>query len=88
MKRKVFLIVLAAALCFAATSVADSDGLTFPQTCWTKLSRDVTLYYQVSENDPLKAVGTLSAGTYVREVGGSSENGKICIMFADFGNYG
>ena len=86
MKRRVFLILLAAVLCMAAYAAADSEGLSFAQTCWTKLSREVTLYYEI--DGQLNNVGSLGAGTYVREVGGGDYDGKICIMFSDFGNYG
>ena len=84
MKRKVFLIVLAAVLCFAAT--ASALELTFAQTCWYKLATDVTLYVQIQEGDPLTAAGTLSAGTYVRPTGDTMD-GKAGISF-NFETYG
>ena len=83
MKRKVFLIVLAAALCFAAAAFAD-DGLQFNQTCLYWLARDVTAYIQV--DDSLRAF-TLPAETYVRQVENGGLDGKTCIMFGAFGNY-
>ena len=84
MKRKVFLIVLAAVLCFAAT--ASALELTFAQTCWYKLATDVTLYVQIQDGDPLTAAGTLSAGTYVRPTGDTMD-GKAGISF-NFEAYG
>lgn len=84
MKRKVFLIVLAALLCFAAA--ASALELTFAQTCWHKLATDVTLYVQIQEGEPLTAAGTLSAGTYVRPTGDTME-GKTGISF-NFETYG
>lgn len=84
MKFKVFLIVLAAALCFAAA--ASALELTFAQTCWHKLATDTTLYVQIQSGDPLTAAGTLSAGTYVRPTGDTMD-GKTGISF-QFETYG
>ena len=84
MKRKGFLIVLAAALCFAAA--ASALELTFAQTCWHKLSTDTTLYVQIQPGEPLTAAGTLPAGTYVRPTGDIMD-GKAGISF-QFETYG
>ena len=82
MKRKVFLIVLAAVLCFAAAASADSGGLTFAQTCWHKLATATTLYVQIQPGDPLTAAGTLEAGTYVRPTGDTMDGkAEISIGF-------
>ena len=84
MKLKVFLITLAAALCFAAA--ASALELTFAQTCWHKLATDTTLYVQIQSGDPLTVAGTLPAGTYVRPTGDTMD-GKAGISF-QFETYG
>lgn len=87
MKRCIFLILLAAMLFVAASAFADSEGLPFNATCWYKLSKDVTLYVEVNEGEPLTAVQTLPAGTYVRPTGDTKE-GKSGIGYLEFGIYG
>ena len=77
MKRRLFCLILAAALCIAAAASAD---LTFAQTCTEKLARDTTLYTDVEGEANLLASGTLSAGTYVK-TNGLSKEGKTGITY-------
>ena len=78
MKRRVFLFILAAALCIAAA--ASAIELTWNQTCMQKTSRAVTLYVHI-EGDSLTAANTLPAGTYIRTTGQSME-GKTGISYS------
>ncbi len=84
MKRRIFLLLLAAALCL--TAAASAIELTFAQTCWDKTSRDVTLYVRVEEGGSLIAAQTLPAGTYIRPTGDTAE-GKAGISYG-FEQYG
>ena len=79
MKRRIFLLLLAAALCLA-TVPASAIELTFAQTCTQKTSRDTQLYVQVEEGGALTPAQTLPAGTYIRTNGLSAE-GKTGITY-------
>lgn len=79
MKRRVILLILAAALCMILAS-ASAIELTFAQTCTEKLSRDVQLYVLVGDTDSLTPAQTLPAGTYVRS-NGLSAGGKVGITY-------
>lgn len=79
MKRRVFLIILAAVLCMAAA--ASALELTFSQTCKHKLSRATTLYTDPEGNGNLVPGGTLAAGTYVIP-NGRSANGLTGITYS------
>ena len=69
MKRRVFLIIITAVLCFAAASFAAE--LTFSQTCRQKTSRATQLYTDPEGNGQLVASTMLPAGTYL------ITNGKV-----------
>ena len=61
MKRRIFLLLLAAALCLAIVP-ASAIELTFAQTCTQKISRDTQLYVQVDEGGALAPAQTLPGG--------------------------
>lgn len=79
MKRRVFLIILAAVLCM--TAAASALELTFSQQCRHKLSRTVQLYTDPEGNGNLYPAGSLSAGTYVVP-NGLSANGLSGITYS------
>ena len=79
MKRRIFLLLLAAAL-YLSIVPASAIELTFAQTCTEKTSRDTQLYVQVEEGGALMPAQTLPAGTYIRTNGLSAE-GKTGITY-------
>ena len=79
MKRRVFLIILAAVLCMAAA--ASALELTFSQTCKHKLSRATQLYVDPEGNGELVPSSMLAAGTYVIP-NGQSVNGMTGISYS------
>ncbi len=79
MKRRVFLIILAAVLCMAAA--ASALELTFSQTCKHKLSRATQMYVDPEGNGELVPSSTLAAGTYVIP-NGMSVNGLTGISYS------
>ena len=68
MKRRIILLLLAAALCMIIAP-ASAIELTFAQTCTEKTSRDTQLYVLIGDTDELTAAQVLPAGTYVRTNG-------------------
>ena len=80
MKRRVFLIILAAVLCCMAVS-ASALELTFSQMCRHKLSRATQLYTDPEKNGNLVPSSTLPAGTYVIP-NGTSVGGKTGITYS------
>ena len=79
MKRRIFILVLAAALCITAAAFAIE--LTWDQTCMQKTSQQTTLYVQIEGESTLTAVQPLPAGTYIRTTGQSVE-GKTGISYS------
>ena len=79
MKRRIILLLLAAALCLTIVP-ASAIELTFAQTCTEKTSRDTQLYVQVEAGGALTPAQTLPAGTYIRTNGLSAE-GKTGITY-------
>ena len=83
MKRSFFLIILALALCLAASAFAIE--LTFAQTCTEKTSSATQLYVEM-EDGTLQGQQTLPAGTYIK-TNGLSKDGKTGITYG-FEQYG
>ena len=79
MKRRVFLVILAAVLCIAAA--ASAVELTFSQTCRQKTSRATQLYVDPEGNGNLVASTMLPAGTYL-VTNGKSMNGLTGITYS------
>ena len=80
MKRRVFLlVVLAAVLCACSSALAIS--LTWNQTCLYKTSSSTTLYVLIDGEDQLRESSTLPAGTYIRKTG-QSMDGKTGISYS------
>ena len=79
MKRRVFIIILAAVLCMAAA--ASAVELTFSQTCKHKLSRATQLYVDPEGNGELMPSTMLQAGTYVIP-NGTSLGGMTGISYS------
>ena len=79
MKRRFFLLVLAAALCVCAAAFAVE--LTWNQTCFHKTSAATTLYVQIDGESGLTATSALPAGTYIRTTGQTIE-GKTGISYS------
>ena len=77
MKRRVFLIILAAVLCMAAA--ASALELTFSQTCKQKTSRTTQLYVDI--NGELVASTVLPAGTYLI-TNGTHKDGLTGITYS------
>ena len=61
MKRRFFLLIMAAVLCISAGAFAIE--LTWNQSCTQKTSQATTLYVQIDGQDSLTAANTLPAGT-------------------------
>jgi len=83
MKRRLFILVLCAVLCMAASAFAIE--LTFAQTCFEKTSSSTQLYV-MGEDGTLKPAQTLPAGTYIKTNGLSAE-GKTGVTYG-FEQYG
>ena len=79
MKRRLFFIILAAALC--VTAAAFATELTWNQCCTKKTSSATRLYVEVEGEDNLIESGMLPAGTYVRTTGQTRE-GKTGISYS------
>ena len=79
MKRRVFLIILAAVLCISAVSYATE--LTWDQTCTQKTSAATMLYVLIEGDESLTSTSMLPAGTYIRTNGLSME-GKTGISYS------
>ena len=71
MKRRVFLIIMAAIL--SMTAAAFAVELTWNQSCVKKTSQSTTLYVDI--NGELTATSELPGGTYIRTTG-QSRRGK------------
>ncbi len=83
MKRSLFLLLLAAALCIAASAFAVE--LTFAQTC-TEKTTQATQVYVLTDEDTLQPAQTLPAGSYIK-TNGLSKDGKTGITYG-FEMYG
>ena len=79
MKRRVFLIIIAAVLCIA--TAASALELTFSQMCRRKLSTATQLYTDPEGNGNLVPSTVLPAGTYVIP-NGTSVNGLTGITYS------
>ncbi len=77
MKRRVFLIIMAAIL--SMTAAAFAVELTWNQSCVKKTSQSTTLYVDI--NGELTATSDLPGGTYIRTTGQSME-GKTGISYS------
>lgn len=80
MKRRFFILIVAAAL-LCAVSSALAANLTWNQSCTKKTSRATMLYVQVDGEEKLQEASMLPAGTYIRTTGQSLE-GKTGISYS------